>query len=150
MHESWLTFQLSSTLSAPSLFMNAVADFVPTKNLQSHHHLPWVNSLILHNIKKKNSLRKKIKRSSSLSEHVKKRFRDLRANIKRMLRESRKEYINSICTSREHNPKRFWSFFKLKSKVSHIPGKVPKQLNEGEGKRISYAENSIDIANAFN
>ena len=122
-------------------FMNAVADFVPTKNLRSRHHLPWVNSLILHNIKKKNSLRKKIKRSSSPSEHVKKRFRDLRANIKRMLRESRKEYINSICTSREHNPKRFWSFFKLKSKVSHIPGKVSRQLNEGEGKRRSYAEN---------
>ena len=83
---------------------------------------------------------------------MKKRFRDLRlrANIKRVFRESRKEYINSICTSREHNPKRFWSFFKLKSKVSHIPGKVSRQLNEGEGKRRSYAENSIDIANAFN
>ena len=40
-------------------FMNAVAHFVPTKNLRSGHHLPWVNSLILHNIKKKNSLRKK-------------------------------------------------------------------------------------------
>ena len=109
-----------------------------------------MNSLILHNIKKKSLLRKKIKRSSSPSEHLKKWFRDLRTNIKRMLRESRKEYINSICTSREHNPKRFWSFFKLKSKVSHIPGKVSRQLNEGEGKRRSYVENSIDIANTFN
>ena len=48
-------------------FMNAVADFVPTKNVRSRHHLPWVNSLILHNIEKKNSLRKNIKRSSSPS-----------------------------------------------------------------------------------
>ena len=131
-------------------FMNAVADFVPTKNLRSRHHLPWVDSLILHNIKEKNSLRKKIKRSSSPSEHRKKGFEIYVQISNACCVKAARNTFNSICTSREHNPKRFWSFFKLKSKVSHIPGKVSRRLNEGEGKRRSYAENSIDIANTFN
>jgi thiamine kinase-like enzyme len=101
--------------------LGAVSKFVPTKTLRGRNHLRWMNSTILHYIKKKNSIRTRIKRSCHPSEHLKHRFRELRRTIKRMLRESRLDYINSICASREPNPKRFWSFFKIKSKVSNIP-----------------------------
>jgi len=64
-----------------------------------------------------------------------------------MLRDSRAEYLNTICACRYINPKRFWSFFKLKSKVSIIPGKVSVKVNENE--RIN-ADTNTGIANMFN
>ena len=64
-----------------------------------------------------------------------------------MLPDSRAEYLNKICANRYNNPKRFWSFFKLKSKVSNIPGKVSVKVNDN--KRIN-ADTNICIANMFN
>ena len=64
-----------------------------------------------------------------------------------MLRDSRLEYMNRICTSKESNTKRFWSYFKLKSKASNIPDKVSIKINEIE--RI-IVDGNTDIANAFN
>ena len=108
-----------------------------------------MNSTILHYIKKKNSRRTRIKRSCHSSEHLKHRFRELRRTIKRMLRESRLDYINSICASCEPNPKRFWSFFKIKSKVSNIPLKDLVKSSENQNQR-RYSNNNVDIANTFN
>ena len=64
-----------------------------------------------------------------------------------MLRDSRAEYLNTICACRYINPKRYWSFFKLKSKVSITPGKVSVKVNENE--RIN-ADTNTGIANMFN
>ena len=128
-------------------FLAAVSEFVPTKKLQARNHLPWMNSEILHNIKKKNSIRMRIKRSCSPSQHLKERFRGIRRKIKQMLRESRLKYINSICSSRGKNPKRFWSFVKTKTKVSNIPENVSMKVSNTE--RTS-AHNAVEIANTFN
>ena len=80
---------------------------------------------------------------SMISRHVK----NLRSKVKRMLRESRLEYLNKICDNRDQNPKRFCSFFKSKAKYSNIPGKVSTKVNDNERK---YADNTTDIANMFN
>ena len=128
-------------------FLEAVSDFVPQKTLRSRNYLPWMNSGILHLIKMKNSISNRIKTSCSPSKHLLDKFRELRTQIKLMLRESRLEYINSICLSRCHNPKRFWSFFKIKSKVSNIPEKVSTKASDG--KRIN-ADNNVEIAESFN
>ena len=108
-----------------------------------------MNSTILHLIKKKNSLRMRIKRSSSPSDYLRLRnqFKSLRSTIKRMLRDSRLEYMNKICANRDYNPKRFWSFFKTRSKVSNIPGKVSTKVNDSER---MHANSNTDIANMFN
>ncbi|XP_028419259.1 uncharacterized protein LOC114545074, partial [Dendronephthya gigantea] len=134
-------------ISWKNAFLEAVSKFVPTKTLRDRNHLPWMNSTILHYIKKKNSIRIWIKRSCHPSDHIKKSFRELRTTIKRMLRDGRLDYINSICSSREYNPKRFWSFFKIKSKVSNIPLKV--SVKTGENQRM-YFDNNAEIANTFN
>ena len=128
-------------------FLAEVAEFVPVVNTKGRKFLPWMNSTILHLIKKKNTLRTRIKRSRSPSNYVKVKYKNLRTKIKHMLRDSRAEYLNKICANRHNNPKRFWSFFKLKSKVSNIPGKVSVKLNDSE--RIN-ADTNIGIAHMFN
>jgi hypothetical protein len=129
----------------------AASKFVPTKTLRRRNHLPWMNSTILHYIKKKNSIRTRIKRSRHQSEHLKQKIsRASHYTIKRMLRTwSCLDYINSVCASREHNPKRFWSFFKIKSKVSNVPLKVSVKSSENQNQR-TYSNNNIHIANNFN
>ena len=106
-----------------------------------------MNNTILHLNKEKNTLRTKIKRSGSPSDHLKTKFKCLRAKIKHMLRNSRVEYLNRICACHYNNPKRFWSFFKLESKVSITPRKVSAKANDNE--RIS-ADTNTGIANMFN
>ena len=130
-------------------FSSTVSKFVPTKTLRRQNHLPWMNSTILHHIKKKNCIRTRIKRSCRPSEHLKNRFRELRRTIKRMLRESRFNYTNSICASRDHNPKRFWSYFKIMSKSSNTPSKLSVKSGEYQSQRTHF-NNNVDIANCFN
>ena len=93
--------------------LEVVHDFVPTKRVKGRKSLPWVTNTILYLIKKKNTLRKRIKKSTFQSEHLITKFKDLRSRIKRMLRDNRLEYMNRICASHENNPKRFWSYFKI-------------------------------------
>ncbi len=92
-------------------------------------------------------MRKRIKKSPSPSKHLINKFKDLRSKIKRMLRNNRLDYMNSICASHQNNQKRFWSFFKLKSKISNVPGKVLMEISETE--RV-YVDENTDIANMFN
>jgi hypothetical protein len=62
--------------------------------------------------------------------------------------ESRLKYINSNCSSRGQNPKRFWKFFKTKTKVSNIQEKVSMKVNNMHWKK--FANNAVEIANTFN
>ena len=64
-----------------------------------------------------------------------------------MLCDSRSKYINSVCADRQNNPKRFWSFFQLKSNVSNVHEKV--SMAKSDGARTS-AESPEDIASIFN
>ena len=69
----------------------AMADFIPKKKLKGSNPLPWINGSIINLIKKKDSIRKKLKQrpSSVLSE----KFRSLRSEIKRRLRECREAFF---------------------------------------------------------
>ena len=82
-------------------FLEAVNDFVPTKRVKGHKSLPWVNKTILYLIKKKNTLRKRMKKFVPQSDHLINKFKDLRYKIKRILRDNCLEYLNRICSSQE-------------------------------------------------
>ena len=101
----------------------------------------------MHNIKKKNSLRRKLKKFKTPKEHLAAKVKELRSAIKKMLRNSRSKYINSVCADRNNNPKRFWSLFMLKSNVSNVPEKV--SMARSDGVRTS-AESPEAIATIFN
>ena len=128
-------------------FLEAVAQHIPSTRVKSRNYVPWMNSTILHNIKKKNSLRHRIKKSPTPTEYLVEKFKTLRSSIKRMLRTSRSKYLDSICSSRGVNPKRFWSLFKLNNKTRNIPGKLSAKVTETERR---FAANPADIAALFN
>ena len=84
---------------------------------------------------------------SPTSFNLREKFEHLRVTIKKMLRESRTNYVNSICDDHGNNPKRFWSLFKLKSKSCNVPEKVSMRA---KGNSRKYAKTPTDVANLFN
>ena len=95
-----------------------------------------MNSAMIHNIKKKNTLRRKLKKFPT-SVNLREKFKHLRATIKKMFRESRTNYVNSICD--DQNNKAFWS------KSCNVPEKVSIE----SGRKL-LRRNSNCVANLFN
>ena len=89
------------------LFLAAVKDFVPSKRLKCGNPVPWIDSNILNLIKKKNSVRQKLK--SHPNAGLRDKFKSLRAQVKKLLRESYDHFYDSIDTGFRFNPKRLWS-----------------------------------------
>ena len=89
------------------LFLAVVKEFVPSKRLKGRNQVPWIDSNILNVIKKKNSVRQKLKSRPNAGR--KDKFKSLRAQVKKLLRESRDHFYDSIDTSFRFNSKRLWS-----------------------------------------
>ena len=89
------------------LLLAAVEEFVALKRLKGGNPFPWIDSNILNLIKKKNSVRQKLK--SHPNARLKDKFKSLRAQVKKLLRESRDHFCGSIDTGFRFNPKRLWS-----------------------------------------
>jgi hypothetical protein len=124
-------------------FLATVSDYIPSTKLRSRYYVPWMNSAIKHNIKKKNSVRRKLRKSPT-STNLKEKFKHLRTAIKKMLREVvQSTSLNSICNDHRNNPKRFWSLFKLKTNLAMFPRKSQWGLRK-------YSETPADIATLFN
>ncbi|CAB4041282.1 Hypothetical predicted protein, partial [Paramuricea clavata] len=63
-------------------FLEAVSQHIPSVRVKGRNYVPWMNSTILHNIKKKNSLRLRIKKSPTPTEYLLEKFKTLRSSIK--------------------------------------------------------------------
>jgi hypothetical protein len=103
-------------------FLTIVSTFIPKKKIRGRNPLPWITSNILHKIKKKDSIRRKLKVHPT--SYLIEKYRSLRSEIKKLLRESREKYFGSIDSSFKNNPKRFWSALKQTSKSCSIPDRV--------------------------
>ena len=103
-------------------FLSIVSAFIPRKVIKGRNPLPWINSDILHKIKQKDSIRRRLKVNPT--GYLKEKYRRLRSEIKKLLRVSRENYYISIDSSFKDNPKRFWSALKQTSKSCSIPDRV--------------------------
>ena len=90
------------------MFLAAVSDYIQTKRLQGRNPIPWMSGAILNLIKKKKeSIRQKLKLSPS--SHLREKLKMLRKTVKRMLRNSRDEFLGSVESDLNTKPKCFWS-----------------------------------------
>ena len=80
------------------LFLPAVEDNIATKRFRGRNPVPWLTSAVINLIKKKETVRRKLKLHPS--ELLKVKFQTLRSQVKRMIRESRNEFFElSLPTS---------------------------------------------------
>ena len=131
-------------------FLAAVSDSIPTKKLKGRNPMPWINGTISNLIKKKDTLRKRLRKSPTL--HLKDKFRKLRTEVKQLIQASREEFFNSLEVDIKENPKRFWSIFKQTSKSLSVPNYVsmPGTGTTEEDLARVVANTPQTITNLFN
>ena len=93
-------------------------------------------------LKKKDDVRKKLKRKCSSS--TKAKFIELRRSAKEMLMRKKKEHAEKLKASISENPKRFWSY--IKSATSDRPS--PNFLRDGH-KLVTDSRDRANILNKF-
>ena len=101
------------------LFLAAVKDNIPTKRLRGRNPVPWLTGAVINLIKKKETVRRKLKLHPS--ESLKVKFQTLRSQVKRAIRENRDEFFESANIEFKINPKRLWSVLTTRSKSRNIP-----------------------------
>lgn len=136
-------------------FLGTVSDYVPLKKVRGRNPLPWIDGSTLNMIKKKETVRQKLKRSPT-SPSLREKFKSLRTEVKRRLRENREKFFSSLSSDLTSNPKRFWTVLKQRSKTSSIPDKISMATAANESAdhnapltRIN-ADSPLSIANLFN
>ena len=76
------------------------------QKLKGRNSIPWMSGAILNLMKKKESIRQKLKLFSS--SHLREKLKNLHKTVKRMLRNSRDELLGSLEFDLNANRKRFW------------------------------------------
>ena len=110
---------------------------------------PWLTGDILFLLRKKESVRKKLKLLPR-NEILRDKFKTLRARTKHLIRESRANYFESLDIRSQ--PKRFWSIFKLTNKSSNFPDVMSLgSVNaDGRSEQPTTASTPKEIAQLFN
>ncbi|CAB3991882.1 Hypothetical predicted protein, partial [Paramuricea clavata] len=114
----------------------AVADeCIPTKIVKGRYNPPWLTGEIKSLIKKKETLRRKIRRGTNSAALVQK-YKNLRRTSKRLIKESREKFFGSLSEALPSNPKLFWSFFKTTTKSSRILQQVSVATGNEDSPRL--------------
>ena len=123
-------------------FSKHIEMFIPIRKLRKFVTPPWIDGEALHAIKKKQSLRKRAlqKDSPSLWE----KYRQLRKDVKFLIRSKHIVYLKDILDSCFSQPGRFWGYFNRLTKRSPVPDTV--ELN---GSSYSTADSKTAVFSSY-
>ena len=102
--------------------MDIITTHIPKIRAKDANTPPWIDAEVLHLLKKKESARRAAKKSKNIAHHDK--FRALRKESKTLIDLKFKEYTKSLGESIKENPKRFWRYFRCKTKSNSIPTSI--------------------------
>jgi hypothetical protein len=110
-------------------YTKIVDKFIPKISCKCRNSAPWIDPDIIKLVKKKERAWIKFKKTGNATYYDK--FHSLRKKSKKLIKQKRADFISELSSSLKDNPKRFWSFYKVKhsSKLPHV---------------ISYKSNSSD------
>ena len=95
---------------------------VPKIKLREANTPPWIDKEVLHLLKKKETARRAARKHNTI--HFLNKFKSLRRQVKALINVKLKDYHNSLGDYLKDNPKRFWSYFRHKTKSNSIPANV--------------------------
>ena len=104
------------------LFFCCSKGLYPYQAFKGRNPVPWLTGAIINLIKKKETVRRKLKSHPSESPKIK--FQTLRSQVKHAIREDRDEFFNTANIDFKSNPKRLWSVLRTSSKLRNIPESV--------------------------
>lgn len=113
---------------------------IPKVKIKNSNTPPWIDGEVKHALRKKETARRAYRKYGGDGRLSK--FKELRRDVKRLIEFKYVEYSKSIGESITENPKRFWSFFRYKTRSNSIPDIVSYK---GQLHRDSHSQ-----AEAFN
>ena len=111
-----------------SIVTACIDNHVPKVTLKSSRNPPWFDGQVRHAINRKNTAWRKAKVSNAPADWQ--RYRVLRNECISLLRVKHNAFIARLGDECKVNPKRFWSFFKMKSKSPAIPNTISFENTE--------------------
>jgi len=105
LEENWAFFKDTLT--------KAVDKHIPSKMTKAKSSLPWISRAIKRQMRRRDHLHKKARRSSDKTSPAWSAYRHQRNKVVKLLKTSHNRYLNQeIGGSLKDNPKRFWSYIK--------------------------------------
>ena len=89
-------------------FLAAVKDYIPNQRIKGRNSPPWINGGILHALKMKETVQKKINKSPT--DALKNRFKELRNQVKKLISASHTDFFNSLDAVSPQIPRDFGLF----------------------------------------
>ena len=103
-------------------YNKSVSECVQQVNVRKSNAPPWFDSEVRHMSSKKNNVWK-IAKASDLKEDWDK-FKKIRNKLKSVLRKKYRCFVDNLGEMSKSNPKRFWTFFRNKTKSKSLPCKI--------------------------
>ena len=122
--------------------LHVVDNCVPKSIISDNAPPPWFDKDVRHLINKKKTAWRQAKKKNGKRHWSK--FKKLRNKLKRLLRVKYNSFIASLGDNCSQNPKKFWSFFKSKTKC----GNIPVTVTDGKGK-FTDPEDKASCFNAY-
>jgi len=120
--------------------LQLVNTHIPRVTIKNKSSPPWIDAEVIETSRLKEKAYKKAKLKKT--EYRWKKYTDLRNNIKNLVNNKYKAYLENLTNNIGQNPKRFWNFFK---DLYDQKGKTPDLLYNGR-----EVSDPIEKANAFN
>ena len=108
---AWLSFK--------EIFTFVLDKYIPKIKIKDSSTPGWIDSEVRHLQNKKYTAWKRAKRTDS--EHHWSRFKKLRNRLKNLITAKYDQYIDGFGATLVDNPKRFWSFFRSKTRSKSLP-----------------------------
>ena len=97
--------------------VNEVAErCIPKVEVKDSTAPPWVDSEVRHLQRLKRTAWRKARRTGNWS-----KFRTLRNKLKKLVRAKQKSFLAEMGEQCEQNPKRFWTYYRSKTKTKNLP-----------------------------
>ena len=96
-NEDWLLWK--------DIFLTTVNDFVPSRKIKGRNSPPWLNGKVIHALRQKEAVRRKLQKSPTVS--LKTKFKELRANVKKMVKTSCKNSFPPLMLTSNETQKDF-------------------------------------------
>ena len=103
--------------------LRLIDSHIPKIKIRDANTPPWIDKEVRHLLKKKETTRRATKKHHDNVRFLEK-FSALRKEVKTLINVKQKEYNESLGDSLKENPKRFWNYFRRKTKSNSIPANV--------------------------
>jgi hypothetical protein len=101
-------------IKCEDLLWAAINEFIPTKQVKNKHTPPWIDREVKNLCRKKDQTSRRALRTKNPA-HIE-RFKQLRRDVKRLINKKYQAYLTTLADSVQSEPKKFWSFYSVKTK----------------------------------